>query len=386
MIAAEVRRRLGFGATVGQKIADGSLSVATVYPVWWGKTSGETAVIGCPSSLWATSSELEAGGIPAAALRRWGWAVDRRQDVESRIAFQRQLHCAWQERFAGERSNNPIAQPIVWPADAATGYVLAADEDLWTLSTWRPGQPPSPQQLAEVTRPVAECLAKLHFLGAATGRLETSEGWMRRRGALLRLRQSLASMPSSRVGDAVAIDATAALFRYVDGAGFPADLALCEQQLVRSLPCGWIFGDAHCDNWLVQQPREQDAEWRVSGVVDFAAARCDWLGWDLVRWATSLPAGPHESLSADWFAAYRLHWRDLIVQQPGDIKPSAKFADEVLESIDWLEQPAVWRQMLRLQRALIAANWLGWSAEGRFPPSVAAAKLQAWVAALIPLT
>ncbi len=110
-----------------------------------------------------------------------------------------------------------------------------------------------------------------------------------------------------------------------------------ELSLLRYPSC-WIVRDAHIGNWLF----EREA---VSGYVDFGAARCDWIGWDLVRFLSSIELS--SSMRSEFIGCY-----------VKAIPPDLVQREAICESVQHLTMDQTWNLMSQLQLVLSLHHWL----------------------------
>lgn len=283
------------------------------------------------------------------ALRNWNWPASALDELTAKLNFQLRLSRDWSPHshvLIHSHSDSPVAIVLdTW----ANGHMIAqVDNKLWSLSMWRPGASVgwdaslSTAQLASIAR----ALAKMHSISMRYHAvIEPSFGWKDRLRRLRRNAEIQFAASAPCVSDLAAFSDS--VIRTVRaGTYFDETIQWLHTQASRAWPSCWIIRDAHQENWLF----EGDA---VSGIVDFGAARCDWLGWDLVRLLSC--AEFNDQQRKDFVGCY--------LRCLGDSAP--QHAASVVASIEALLDEKYWRTLNYLQNLLSAMQWRDWATQER---------------------
>lgn len=237
------------------------------------------------------------------ALRSWGRPFVRRDRIETVLRFQSRLH---------KELPSPSIVPEVLHWHRQTP-LIEADDTCWSLSPWLAGR--QLQSISSVTdnllQQAISTLAELHAIGAEhESRCEVPAGlskrclyvdsWLdgsKRTAFEERLRQRTRQASAGEVER---------LWRPLHRATSLGLLALervhasiadrLSDWLQTERLCHWIVGDLWRENILVEQDR-------ITGIVDFGAARIDWPALEVVRWLSSW-LGPEDDRLSDWLSEY----------------------------------------------------------------------------------
>ncbi len=290
------------------------------------------------------------------ALRSWNWGTERYREVDIKIKFQCQLEECWptkqncslilpdtvSEPASTARMGCPI--PAVVKFSSAGKSIAIAEDSLWTLSTWLPGAtlPESCKPTFPQMRSVVQTLATMHSISIrhACG-FEPSAGWNYRCERLQQLKYKPTVLDTCQ--NANLHERTAELIASWIARGLIDELLqFANDQSVQSYPCCMIVRDTHYQNW-------QFLADVVSGFVDYAAAKQDWFGWDLVRFLSSSEL-PHTQVCEMIFCYEEELGLKNVVQHSA-----------MHESLAALRSTEVWTKLDAIQTILSLAQWKEWN-------------------------
>jgi hypothetical protein len=249
-----------------------------------------------PTQAWA----------PLLAVRDWCWSEVDLEKLASILRFQQACHqrcvtrAAVQPDVGGLGPSQPVGTSFTGASAIVPGVlewdegqpILTADGTLWTLATWcRGGTLPVDAPISDsLLMETMDWMAEIHSVGAGMyQRLAVSSGIQRRLACLrkwsntgYRQQQAVRLQRAVLAADDLASHQIELARGIVDSSleyCGKSQRWLLEQLSVwenRPLMCHWIVGDFWRENILVDQGR-------VSGIVDFGAARVDWGYLELVR-------------------------------------------------------------------------------------------------------
>jgi aminoglycoside phosphotransferase (APT) family kinase protein len=244
--------------------------------------------------------------LPCLAVRDWCWSEVELERLVPILRFQQACHQRCMKRAAVEpdqgglvlgqskgtsftRASAIVPAVVEWDEGQP---IFVAEGTLWTLATWcRGGALPVDAPISDgLLRETMHWMAEIHSAGAGIRQQRSVSPGIRRRLACLRhwsdsryRQQQWVRLQRAFAGTHRLESHQLDLARGI----VESSLELCEksqrwllEQLSvwenRPLVCHWIIGDFWRENILVDQGR-------VSGIVDFGAARVDWGYLELVR-------------------------------------------------------------------------------------------------------
>lgn len=263
------------------------------------------------------------------AMKRWPASTHRERLSE--------IH-AFQEHLAG--CDVPLVPGIVKWSNGDT--LLEAEGVWWEISEWKPGAPLD--RLGEINEDqllqCAEALAMFHRRSESREAATLCAPGLQQRADGMRSAMRMEGEPRRRFLASISMRNGASDARLLEDLHARAmDVIPGTVELLQSLSqarnrCFWILRDVWREHILFQDNR-------LSGVIDFGAARIDWPGLDLVRafGTLMLESDPRWPAAVDRYLKRR---------------PDASITLARLQAVH------------RASVALSALQWIDWFAEGRF--------------------
>jgi thiamine kinase-like enzyme len=273
------------------------------------------------------------------ALRNWNLPANHLCKLSSKLEFQQRLSTSWPNTDI-----NPI--PRVIPLNPSQALLFEANDTLWSMSQWMSGEtiPKEIVTIAAMQSAIATT-ATMHCCSLSNQTWhQRSKGWADRfnrlKGLFDESNWGIVRSTSSQQLAQLQQDSLAIL-RNVKHSELGRLIELAAKQASIQYACGWINGDLHVGNLLFNDDS-------VSGIVDFGAARIDWIAWDVIRLMTS--RFTVDEIPQELLKEYASKLSNLCSQSE----------TRIIESITSVT-PMMLRDIAMIQQILSLYQWLQWS-------------------------